>query len=61
MEIENFCKRLPKIELHAHLNGSLSAASLQKLNCLPKDIVKYQKLINVLPTEKKFRRMFFHV
>jgi adenosine deaminase len=58
METENFCKRLPKIELHAHLNGSLSAASLQKLNCLPKDIVKYQKLINVLPTEKSLEECF---
>ena len=26
-----FCKKLPKIELHAHLNGSLSVATIAKL------------------------------
>ncbi|XP_065351542.1 adenosine deaminase-like protein isoform X1 [Cloeon dipterum] len=29
--MEDFCKRLPKIELHAHLNGSLSESTIQKL------------------------------
>ncbi|XP_011864730.1 PREDICTED: adenosine deaminase-like protein [Vollenhovia emeryi] len=31
MDIQEFCQRLPKVELHAHLNGSLSVNTLQKL------------------------------
>ncbi|XP_031832823.2 adenosine deaminase-like protein [Nomia melanderi] len=31
MDLENFCKHLPKVELHAHLNGSLSPDTLKKL------------------------------
>ncbi|KZC04415.1 PREDICTED: adenosine deaminase-like protein [Dufourea novaeangliae] len=31
MSIKNFCKSLPKVELHAHLNGSLSPDTLKKL------------------------------
>ncbi|XP_077299017.1 adenosine deaminase-like protein [Arctopsyche grandis] len=29
--METFCKNLPKIELHAHLNGSLSESTLKQL------------------------------
>ena len=29
--MEQYCENLPKIELHAHLNGSLSEATLAKL------------------------------
>ncbi|XP_044736688.1 adenosine deaminase-like protein [Chrysoperla carnea] len=31
MDIKTFCNKLPKIELHAHLNGSLSESTLKKL------------------------------
>lgn len=31
MSLERFCQFLPKIELHAHLNGSLSPSTLKKL------------------------------
>ncbi|XP_050450363.1 adenosine deaminase-like protein isoform X2 [Cataglyphis hispanica] len=31
MDMQDFCRRLPKVELHAHLNGSLSMNTLQKL------------------------------
>ncbi|XP_072757087.1 N6-Methyl-AMP deaminase isoform X2 [Anoplolepis gracilipes] len=31
MDMQVFCRRLPKVELHAHLNGSLSIKTLQKL------------------------------
>ncbi|XP_033341871.2 adenosine deaminase-like protein [Megalopta genalis] len=31
MNFEKFCKSLPKLELHAHLNGSLSSETLKKL------------------------------
>ncbi|XP_070150403.1 N6-Methyl-AMP deaminase [Polyergus mexicanus] len=31
MDMQDFCRRLPKMELHAHLNGSLSMNTLQKL------------------------------
>lgn len=31
IEMEQYCQNLPKIELHAHLNGSLSEATLAKL------------------------------
>ncbi|XGW08965.1 hypothetical protein V3C99_011350 [Haemonchus contortus] len=28
------CQRLPKVELHAHLNGSISLKTIEKLRCL---------------------------
>lgn len=31
MDSNNFCQRLPKVELHAHLNGSLSPNTLRTL------------------------------
>lgn len=31
MNLGNFCRALPKLELHAHLNGSLSMDTLKKL------------------------------
>ena len=30
-EIRKYCHRLPKVELHAHLNGSLSNNTLKQL------------------------------
>eukprot|EP00951_Prasinocladus_malaysianus_P044995 scaffold590822_cov51-Prasinocladus_malaysianus.AAC.1 len=30
-ELLNFCKALPKVELHAHLNGSLRDATVREL------------------------------
>nr|XP_022908233.1 adenosine deaminase-like protein [Onthophagus taurus] len=48
--MEIFCKNLPKIELHAHLNGSLSSATLKKLGCLTDSISEYQKLNTLLET-----------
>lgn len=29
--LTDFCVQLPKIELHAHLNGSLSSATMREL------------------------------
>ena len=29
--LEEFCQKMPKIELHAHLNGSISSCTMQKL------------------------------
>ncbi|XP_012251017.2 adenosine deaminase-like protein isoform X2 [Athalia rosae] len=34
MDLTAFCQSLPKLELHAHLNGSLSPGTLLKLNAL---------------------------
>ncbi|KAG7198140.1 hypothetical protein KM043_005559 [Ampulex compressa] len=34
MDLKTFCQRLPKVELHAHLNGSLSLKTLKKLHKL---------------------------
>lgn len=31
LELEKFCREMPKIELHAHLNGSISNSTMQKL------------------------------
>ena len=31
LSLREFCRRLPKVELHAHLNGSISAATMQRL------------------------------
>ncbi|XP_044744810.1 adenosine deaminase-like protein [Coccinella septempunctata] len=38
----NFCFALPKIELHAHLNGSLSDKILRILGCREEDVQDYQ-------------------
>ncbi|KAJ3648715.1 hypothetical protein Zmor_020494 [Zophobas morio] len=58
-ESYNFCKNLPKIELHAHLNGSLSASILQKLGCSSEDILGYQKLTQqVFAQEKRLQECF---
>ncbi|XP_012286451.1 adenosine deaminase-like protein [Orussus abietinus] len=34
MDLHAFCRSLPKIELHAHLNGSVSSCTLKKLRKL---------------------------
>lgn len=31
MDLKSFCESLPKLELHAHLNGSLSPDTLKAL------------------------------
>ncbi|KAI4467374.1 adenosine deaminase [Holotrichia oblita] len=46
--MNEFCKNLPKIELHAHLNGSLSSQTLKKLGCFDDCIGEYQKLNKLL-------------
>ncbi|XP_050294583.1 adenosine deaminase-like protein isoform X2 [Anthonomus grandis grandis] len=40
--MDSFCRKLPKIELHAHLNGSLSRSTLKALGCLDNTIGTYQ-------------------
>ncbi|XP_030752689.1 adenosine deaminase-like protein [Sitophilus oryzae] len=42
LEMESFCEKLPKIELHAHLNGSLSRNTLRQLGCTDDAILEYQ-------------------
>ncbi|XP_013190095.2 adenosine deaminase-like protein [Amyelois transitella] len=37
MELFNFCRELPKVELHAHLNGSLSKSTMLQLKRLNAD------------------------
>lgn len=46
--MEEFCKSLPKIELHAHLNGSLSTETLASLGTLQSNVQEYQKLTTIL-------------
>ncbi|KAJ8963131.1 hypothetical protein NQ318_018596 [Aromia moschata] len=48
MSEDIFCRSLPKIELHAHLNGSLSEKTLRKLGCLDESILEYHKLLNII-------------
>ncbi|CAG9858032.1 unnamed protein product [Phyllotreta striolata] len=45
---KEFCQKFPKIELHAHLNGSLNEDILRQLGCSDTSIEKYQKLTNIL-------------
>ena len=45
--IHHFCKNLPKIELHAHLNGSIRESTLVELACersvsLPSKLLKHE-------------------
>lgn len=49
-----FCQKLPKIELHAHLNGSLSISTIEKLHKLhkltfPKESVPEVREITIDP------------
>ncbi|KAJ8969335.1 hypothetical protein NQ317_014596 [Molorchus minor] len=47
MNTLEFCRVLPKIELHAHLNGSLSEKTLKSLGCLNKSVSEYQGLTSI--------------
>ncbi|XP_017775223.1 PREDICTED: adenosine deaminase-like protein [Nicrophorus vespilloides] len=51
--IVQFCKELPKIELHAHLNGSLSKETLMTLGCLEKSVSEYQRLSNLYDKSRR--------
>ena len=42
-----FCEKLPKIELHAHLNGSLSVPTINKLYNLHKLSFPNEEIPNV--------------
>ena len=42
-----FCGKLPKIELHAHLNGSLSVSTINKLHSLHKLSFPNEEVPNV--------------
>ncbi|XP_056636404.1 adenosine deaminase-like protein isoform X2 [Diorhabda sublineata] len=43
----NLCRILPKVELHAHLNGSLNPEILKDLSCNDNAISEYQKFSNI--------------
>lgn len=50
---KEFVQNLPKIELHAHLNGSLSNSTLLKLYKLKNDNVdKYSDFYKILKNDK---------
>ncbi|KAB0803688.1 hypothetical protein PPYR_00658 [Photinus pyralis] len=53
-----FCQRLPKIELHAHLNGSLSERTLRILNVSEHNINLYQLLHKQSNAEERLRLAF---
>ncbi|CAO3628885.1 unnamed protein product [Cunninghamella echinulata] len=38
MSLTDFCVSLPKIEAHAHINGSLSVSTMRELVALKKDM-----------------------
>lgn len=46
--MDEFCFNLPKIELHAHLNGSLSSETLKTLGALDENIADYKKLTTII-------------
>ncbi|XP_011157608.2 adenosine deaminase-like protein [Solenopsis invicta] len=49
MDMMEFCRKLPKVELHAHLNGSLSVNILRNLCIMNHSKVasEYQDLVNI--------------
>nr|CAH7766487.1 unnamed protein product [Callosobruchus chinensis] len=58
-DIEDFCFDLPKIELHAHLNGSLSDQCLKNLNCMDTSIKEYKRIAEILDkTERTLTECF---
>ncbi|KAK9877446.1 hypothetical protein WA026_018556 [Henosepilachna vigintioctopunctata] len=54
----DFCKSLPKIELHAHLNGSLSEKTLTELGSSPDDVAEYQRLQRTPPEGRNLSDCF---
>ncbi|KAJ8927654.1 hypothetical protein NQ314_019856 [Rhamnusium bicolor] len=59
MTIEEFCKSLPKLELHAHLNGSLSEKTLKELGCLDESLSEFKKFLNIInKTERTLDECF---
>ena len=42
-----FCGKLPKVELHAHLNGSLSVSTINKLHKLHQHSFPNEEVPNV--------------
>ncbi|KAF5270794.1 hypothetical protein FQR65_LT05413 [Abscondita terminalis] len=58
MELMEFCQKLPKIEVHAHLNGSLSEDTLRALKTPEEDILKYQLLSKIDNSKDKLNLAF---
>ncbi|CAH0552152.1 unnamed protein product [Brassicogethes aeneus] len=57
--MDAYCENLPKIELHAHLNGSLSEKTLEELGCQFNNVEEYQKLNKIFgKTEKTLEDCF---
>lgn len=61
ISISNFCKLIPKIELHAHLNGSLNEDILKQLGCDETSISEYQKLTEILNKTSRNLDECFHL
>ncbi|GJQ78504.1 putative deaminase [Trypoxylus dichotomus] len=59
--MNEFPKHLPKTELHAHLNGSLSAETLKKLGSFDESIERYQKLNGLLERNSRTLDECFHL
>ncbi|KAF5297888.1 hypothetical protein FQA39_LY11873 [Lamprigera yunnana] len=58
MPLIEFCQKLPKIELHAHLNGSLSQDTLTLLKTPFEHIEKYKLLTRLNCNEEKLNLGF---
>ena len=50
LDLSAFCVQLPKIELHAHINGSISPKTMHQLRELKKD--KYPELTDFVVPEQ---------
>nr|XP_023021470.1 adenosine deaminase-like protein [Leptinotarsa decemlineata] len=58
MAESEYFKQLPKVELHAHLNGSLTGKTLEKLGCSESAIAEYEKLTRTAPTSRSLQECF---
>ncbi|KAF7989862.1 hypothetical protein HCN44_008536 [Aphidius gifuensis] len=57
MDLSTYCKALPKIELHAHLNGSVGTETLRKLQKIQNNPVNDQ-LISEIKNFKTLKECF---
>ncbi|KAL2712210.1 adenosine deaminase-like protein [Vespula squamosa] len=59
MDLQNFCRRLPKIELHAHLNGSLTLSTLEKIYRMTSaNNMAFEKFVHIIQAEADLKECF---
>ncbi|KAF7379573.1 adenosine deaminase-like protein [Vespula maculifrons] len=59
MDLRKFCRKLPKIELHAHLNGSLTLPTLEKIYRMTNtDNMGFEKFVQIIQAKGDLKESF---